>query len=293
MTTRIAIISDVHANLEALEAALEDIAANNVGTILCLGDMVGYNANPGECIDLLRKHDVLCVAGNHDRAVTQQITTDGFGYTAERAIPWTRRQLDADALAYLSALPVCLTIPHTLIAVHGALHPEIGKESVRLDSDERRRLSFQALSAHPSGVRICAFGHTHQAGVFELRDDHVRKLAGERFHLRPDGLYLINPGTIGHPRDSDRRATYLILDPAEMNLSIRRIAYDARIPLAKSQGAGLAPLWSTFPPLAVNIAMRLPKPLRRSLRRGLEALMLIFRKFRPVSGAPSNDAHGV
>lgn len=272
MTMKIAIISDIHANLEALEATLQDIGTNDVGMILCLGDVVGYNTNPGECIDLLKKHNVLCVAGNHDRAVTQQITTEDFGYTAERAISWTRSRLDADAIAYLSALPTSLTIPHTLVAVHGALHPETGQENVRLNSDELRRLSFQALSVHPSGVRICAFGHTHQLAVFEHQGDIIHKMEGDRIRLRPGRLYLINPGTIGEPRGSDKRATYLILDPERAELSTQRVVYDARIPFAKSQKEGLASLGATLPPFAVNIVMRLPKTLRRSLRRGLEAL---------------------
>jgi predicted phosphodiesterase len=271
---RTAIISDIHSNLEALEATLQDIAARHVERVLCLGDVVGYGANPIECIHLLRKHDVLCVAGNHDRAVAQQISTADFGYTAARAVVWTRRRLDADALAYLSGLPTDLTIPDTLVAVHGALHPETGRETVRLDTDERRRLSLDALAEHPSGVRICAFGHTHRLGVYELRDDSLRRLAGGRISLRPDGRYLINPGSVGQPRTSDRRATYLVLDSARSELTSHRVAYDTTIPSAKTRQAGLVPFWTALPRPVIDTVMRLPEPVRRSLRRGLQALRL-------------------
>ncbi|WP_442931900.1 metallophosphoesterase family protein [Microvirga sp. CF3016] len=271
---RTAIISDIHSNLEALEATLQDIAAHNVGCVLCLGDIVGYNANPIECIQLLRKRNVLCVAGNHDRAVAGQITTEGFGYTAARAVAWTRRHLDADALAYLFALPTDLTISKALVAVHGALHPITGRESVRLDTDERRRLSLNALSAHPSGARICAFGHTHRLGIYELRGGVIRELTGDRVFLREDGWYLVNPGTIGQPRTSDRRATYMIFDSAKSELTTHRIVYDTRTPFRKSRKVGLVPIWAAFPRPVVNAMMRLPTPVRTSLRRGLEFLKL-------------------
>ena len=92
----IAIISDIHANLEALEAVLREIRAERIGTIVCLGDIVGYNADPAACIGLLRDAGAICVAGNHDRAVTGQITTEGFNPLAARAVDWTRSRLTAD-----------------------------------------------------------------------------------------------------------------------------------------------------------------------------------------------------
>src|SRR5882724_6328409 len=117
---KLAIISDIHANLEALQATLQRISAQTVDRIVCLGDIVGYNANPEECISLLREFDVLSIAGNHDRAVTGQITTEGFSHTAARAVAWTRRQLSADAIEFLAGLPLKLRIDNHLVAVHGA-----------------------------------------------------------------------------------------------------------------------------------------------------------------------------
>jgi len=269
---RIAIVSDIHANLEALEASLQDLASQNVDRILCLGDVVGYNASPAECIDLLRKNDVLCVAGNHDRAVAGQLSTDEFGYTAEMAVIWTRRQLDIEALGYLSALPTDILIPGALIAVHGALHPIVGRETVRLDTDDRLLLSFEALSAHPSRVHICAYGHTHQLSIHEFQGDGMRKLDGDQILLRRDRLYLVNPGAIGQPRTSDPRATYMILDCERNELSVHRVAYDVTVPFEKSRRAGLVPVWKDFPRPVIETLMRLPEPVRRNIRRGLRAL---------------------
>ncbi len=140
---KLALISDIHANLQALQATLDDIAAQSVDRIVCLGDIVGYNTNPGECIALVRRADCLCVAGNHDRAVSRQITTETFSNTAARAAAWTRERLGKDELAFLVGLPLKAEIAGELIAVHGALHPETGCEIVRLDNDESRGFSFE------------------------------------------------------------------------------------------------------------------------------------------------------
>lgn len=148
----IAVISDIHANLEALEAVLAEIRRERIGTIVCLGDIVGYNADPSECIRRLRNAEAVCIAGNHDRAVTGQITTEGFNPLAARAVDWTRDRLTPDELNWLAALPLKTVIDDRLVAVHGALHPDMGCELVRLNTDEKRLLSFQALAAHPSGV---------------------------------------------------------------------------------------------------------------------------------------------
>ena len=103
---KLALISDIHANLQALQATLDDIAAQSVDRIVCLGDIVGYNTNPGECIALIRRANCLCVAGNHDRAVSRQITTETFSNTAARAAAWTRERLSKDELAFLAGLPL-------------------------------------------------------------------------------------------------------------------------------------------------------------------------------------------
>ena len=167
----------------------------------------------------------MCVAGNHDLAVCGRITTRKFPSTAARAIAWTRQQLSADDLDFLESLPLKANIGNRVIAVHGALHPETGCESVRLDTDKQRQLSFEALMIHPSGARICAYGHTHHAGVYEMRADRVTMHADAHLSLRDDAYYLINPGTIGEPRSAERRATYMILDLERRTVTTRYVDY--------------------------------------------------------------------
>ncbi len=261
--TRVALLADIHANLEALRATLADVSAQRVDRVVCLGDVVGYNTNPAECVAALREHDPLWVAGNHDRAVTGHLGTQGLSDTAARAIAWTRARLPEDARDFLAGLPLQASIPDRLVAVHGALHPAAGCEVVRLDRDERRWLTFEALVAHPSRARICAFGHTHRVEVFEFRDGRMRPLSGDAIALRDDAHYLVNPGTVGEPRTGERRATYLVLDLERGALTVRRVGYDASAAFAKTRRAGLSP------PLSF-----LPVPIRNSLRRGARRLGL-------------------
>jgi hypothetical protein len=143
---------------------------------------------------------------------------------------------------------------------------------VRLDNDERRRLSFEALIRHPSGARVCAFGHTHQLGLFELRNGVVQKLRGDQIFLHEDGWYLINPGTIGQPRTKDHRATYLVLDSRHNKVTTHRVDYAAAIAFTKTRRAGLLPFWALLPePIRASL-LRLPKPVRSTLRSVIRTL---------------------
>jgi predicted phosphodiesterase len=267
---RLAIISDVHANLEALRATLGDIACRRVDQIVCLGDIVGYHSEPETCIALLRQAGALCVAGNHDRAVAGQITTETFSALAARAVAWTRARLSADDLEYLARLPLQASIQDELVMVHGALHPETGCESVRLDSDERRRLSFSALIAHSSRARICAFGHTHHLGIYELRGEQMRMNQGEEVATSGQAYYLVNPGTVGQPRSSEKRATYLVLDATLGVIAVRRVEYDAAVTLAKTQKEGLLPR-----------SHSIPAALRPAVRWGVRGLSRMWYDGRP------------
>jgi len=255
---KLAILSDIHSNLEALRAALDDAAARGADRIICLGDIVGYNTNPNECIGLLREQNAVCIAGNHDRAVTGQISTQGFNAVAARGVAWTRERIGAQERDFLSGMPVKAVFDNTLVMVHGALHPEPGSELVYLDNDEDRRSSFHALAAHPSGARICAFGHTHRAGIFERRGDAMRQLDADEVSLRDDAYYLINPGTVGQPRTADQRASYMLFDTARPRVALRRVEYDAAVPFGKTRRAGLGPQ-PGFP----------PRTFRKSLVRAL------------------------
>jgi predicted phosphodiesterase len=267
---RLALISDVHANLEALQATLVDIDARGVDRIVCLGDIVGYNANPAECIALIRGADALCVAGNHDLAVCGRMPTKNFPATAARAIAWTHRHLSWDDLLFLAGLPLKACIEGGLVAVHGALHPQTECATVRLDSDELRLQSFYALIADPSQAQVGAFGHTHQVGVYEFRASGAVALPCEQtIKLRDDAYYLINPGSVGQPRSKDKRASYMVLDLAQRTVTVHRVSYNAAAARAAARQAGLAPTLAFV-----------PRPLRGAIAGGLRALRLD----RPMRG---------
>jgi predicted phosphodiesterase len=269
---KLALVSDIHANLQALEATLSDIALRSVDRIVCLGDIVGYNTKPAECIALVRRLDALCVAGNHDLAVCGRIQSKGFSKTAARAVAWTHRHLAQHELNFLAGLPLKANIDGQVLAVHGALHRQSDCAIVRLDNDERRMQSFQALVADSSGARICAFGHTHQAGIYELRDGLALSRPEQEIRLRDDAYYLINPGTVGQPRGSDRRASYMVLDLAQRTVRVHRVDYDASVPLAATRKAGLAPALAAV-----------PEPVRGAIAGGLRLLGL-DRPVRQLAG---------
>ncbi len=266
---KLALISDIHANLEALQATLADIASCAVDRIVCLGDIVGYNTKPAECIALVRQAGTLCVAGNHDLAACGRISTEHFGNTAARAIDWTKRRLAQTDLDFLCCLPLKAEIAGQLIAVHGALYPQAGYATARLDNDERRMQSFRALMADRSGARICAFGHTHHAAIYELRHDRTALRAEQAVQLRDDAYYLLNPGSVGAPRSRDRRASYMIVDLDRRMATLRAVAYDDAAAFAATRRAGLAPAFAFIPapvrePLGLTLrALRLGVPLRK------------------------------
>jgi predicted phosphodiesterase len=226
---RLALISDIHANLGALDATLADIARQSVDRIVCLGDIVGYNRDAAECIARVRETHCICVAGNHDLAVCGKITTEHFSKAATRGVIWTQAQLQQSDIDFLASLPSKTVIDGKLIAVHGALHPEENCESVRLDNDDKRLLSFIALMGHPSGARICAFGHTHRAGVYEWHHDRAVVRQEREVQLDSGAFYLINPGTVGEPRTFDRRASYMVVDLAQRTAAHHFVEYDTSL----------------------------------------------------------------
>ncbi|MCW2243938.1 metallophosphoesterase family protein [Azospirillum canadense] len=256
---RLGILSDIHANVEALRAALADMESAGVERIVCLGDIVGYNTDPSACIALLREAGALCIAGNHDRAVTRQIPTDGFSVRAIRAVAWTRKRLSAEEIAWLAALPLKAAVDDQLVVVHGALHVDQGCELVRLNSDDRLRQSAQALLEHPSGARVCAFGHTHRLGVHEYRDGELWKHDRDEVRLRDGSVYLLNPGTVGEPRTAERRATYIVFDTEQRMVSVRRVPYDDAAAFTKTRKAGIEP----------RRLLAIPAPIRSTLQEGL------------------------
>jgi predicted phosphodiesterase len=237
---RYAIISDIHANQEALLAVLAAIAAEGVDKTVCLGDLVGYYANPNECVRLVDAQNIPCIRGNHDAVAAGLRPPLDFTETARHAILWTQTQLMTDTMDHLRQLPVCQVVDNQFVMVHGALHPQ-PNEFVRLNTPEEARESLtQLISGYP-GIHIGFFGHTHHPVVYELQDDQVSSLPCQTIALKSGAYYLVNPGSVGQSRSSDPRAAFLIFDSSRQVFQFHRIRYDWRRSHRKAEQAGLVP----------------------------------------------------
>ena len=227
-----AVISDIHGNLEALEAVLEDVPGGTE-RIYCLGDVIGYGANPNECCELVRSHEAPTISGNHDLAVTD-LSTDlaWFNPIAEAAIEWTREQLTEENADFLRSRPRMMQEEGTLF-VHG---------SVR-DPDEyiingaTARENLDVLKQEYPDVRVCFFGHTHVKAVAPSPDGP----ASDFLDLTSGGPYLVNPGSVGQPRDGDTFASYVLAEdaPEGAQITYRFVEYDVKKAQTKILAAGL------------------------------------------------------
>jgi predicted phosphodiesterase len=240
-----AVISDVHASAEALSAVLAKIEKENVDDILCLGDIVGYGASPNEVVRMLRSSGAKCIAGNHDRAAVGAKDPSNFGRTAKRAIGWTQRVLSDDSRAFLASLPMTLEHGGRVLLFHGALHPA-PNDDLHLSNLVRIQKTMTALRLGGYGVQVGLFGHTHWPGVWRERDGDFGVASGETVQIDDGAHYLVNPGSVGQPRDGDERASFAILDTGEQTLRFVRVEYDRTLAMAKAARAGLVDRPSTL-----------------------------------------------
>jgi diadenosine tetraphosphatase ApaH/serine/threonine PP2A family protein phosphatase len=226
---RYALLSDIHGNLEALRAVLADAAAD---TLLCLGDIVGYGADPGPCIDLVAERATAIVGGNHDRVVAGLMDLAWFNRAARAAAEWTRRRLDADHRAYLAALPLLAEVEDATLAHASPSRPD---EWDYLVSAEDGYAAFAAFT-----TRLCFVGHSHRPGVWSLGSSGPVHASGNvDIMLEAGRRYIVNVGSVGQPRDRDPRAAYAVWDTEARRISIRRIHYDLARTRTKIVEAGL------------------------------------------------------
>ena len=227
---RFAILSDIHANLEALEAVLADARAQDCTHFVCLGDVVGYNANPSECVKIIQDLECPVVKGNHDEQASMITSTEGFNELAEEAIDWTRAQLSADDKAWLADLRLTRQVRDFTI-VHATLDTPGQWGYVFNDLDAIASFTYQHTS-------LCFFGHTHWPTAF-VRDDNVRRITVGQIVLSAGKKYFINAGSVGQPRDRDWRAAYCILHTDRQVVEQRRVKYDLETAQKKIRAAGL------------------------------------------------------
>jgi diadenosine tetraphosphatase ApaH/serine/threonine PP2A family protein phosphatase len=219
---RILLISDVHANLTALEAVISD--AGQFEQIWCLGDVVGYGPEPNECIRRLREYDLVCLAGNHDLAVAGKMPLWDFTQSAREVIFWTRHWLSPAHLDWLGSLPATpLSVGHGITLVHGSPRDPIWEYIVARET-AKDNLPFIETP-------ICLNGHSHIPIVFRKPWDGLKILeeplpVNSPFRLTPYDQVFINPGSVGQPRDEDPRAAYAIVDLEARTLTHHRVPYD-------------------------------------------------------------------
>lgn len=221
---RYAVIADIHANLEAFEVVLADTKEQNCTHYCCLGDVVGYNANPKECLDIVRSMGMPCVKGNHDEYCSTEDDLEGFNPHAAEAVNWTRKQLGAEDRKWLRDLKYV-----RLVASFTIVH-------ATLDGPQRWGYVFDRLAAAASftyqNTSVCFFGHTHVPVAF-VRDSAVRGGTYSKFKVEAGKKYFVNVGAVGQPRDGNPKAGYVVYDMNEGTIELRRLDYD--IPKAQKK----------------------------------------------------------
>jgi len=227
---RFAIFSDVHSNLEALEAVLADARDNKCTHFVCLGDVVGYNANPHECLDCIREMDCPIVKGNHDEQASMVESSRDFNEMAEAAIQWTRDHLSDADKEWLRALKLQRQVRDFTI-VHATLDTPAQWGYVFNNLDAAASFTYQHTT-------VCFFGHTHVPMVF-TRGQNVRQERKEHIRIEPGRKYFINVGSVGQPRDGNWRAAYCIYDIANNLVELLRVKYDLATAQKKITKAGL------------------------------------------------------
>jgi diadenosine tetraphosphatase ApaH/serine/threonine PP2A family protein phosphatase len=218
----IGIISDIHGNLEALEAALKSLERHQIEKIYCLGDVVGYGANPGECLELVRQQSEIILMGNHDAAVAGQESLEYFNERAQAAVIWTKRVITAEQLEVLRGLPMEATL-EDIHFVHSAPQQPRAWDYIFSPYDARAQFAFVR-------GRVCFVGHSHVPGLY--RELGLEKGGG---HERS----IINVGSVGQPRDGDPRLCYVIYDSEAHQTQFIREEYDIESAAAKILEAGL------------------------------------------------------
>jgi diadenosine tetraphosphatase ApaH/serine/threonine PP2A family protein phosphatase len=230
---KIGIVSDLHANGDAFDAVLENAGVEGVEAWWCLGDIVGYGAEPDKVVDAVRAIGAVCVAGNHDQAAASLISTRLFNKNAALAARWTGEHLNADNMAWLAGLP--------LVEVQGDVRLVHATPSAPDEWNYCMRVEDAALELRSFPETMCMIGHSHYPGVFEQDGDDIRYTRAHELRLREGRRYLVNVGSVGQPRDGDPRSAYLIYDTESGLLRHVRVAYDVEAAQAKIVAAGLPP----------------------------------------------------
>lgn len=227
---RIALFGDIHANLEALEVVLADAASQGANQYVCLGDIVGYNADPAACLERVRQIGCPTVKGNHDEDASGNHSLDTMNPIAAAALEWTREQLSEEQREWLKRLRMVRQVEDFTI-VHSTLDQPSHWNYVTNRFDAMANFSYQF-------TQVCFHGHTHVPRVY-VKNSRVSEAPAELVAIEPGSRYFINIGSVGQPRDGDWRASYVIYDTDDKVLAFRRLEYDIETTQRKILAAGL------------------------------------------------------
>jgi len=230
---RYAFLGDIHGNIEALEAVLAAIKAEQVDKIVCLGDVVGYGAEPVRCIEIIRALGCDVIAGNHDWAAVGKVSIDAFNAYAKAAAIWTREQLTQEHKDWILTLPLTMTYEHCAVA-HGTFHQPEAFNYIQTVFDAQQ--SFEALKK--LNARLGFLGHSHVPVGFFDTDPITYTLDGE-IPMDEELAIMVNAGSVGQPRDENNKASFAVLDTEAKVANIRRVEYDIDAAANKIRAAGL------------------------------------------------------
>ncbi|MEO0075392.1 MAG: metallophosphoesterase family protein [candidate division WOR-3 bacterium] len=230
---RIAVFSDVHANLEALQETLAFLEKEKIEKFFIVGDLIGYGANPNECIDLIRQLDCEIVAGNHDYGVLGKTDINLFNAMAKQAIQWTTQQMSKISLDYLANLQLVQKKENWCL-VHATLESPASWQYVFDNTDALNQFAYFK-------EWICFIGHSHLPTIFELQEQNqsINEIRATNYRLKDNCRYLVNVGSIGQPRDGDNRACLVIWDRGKSELEYIRLEYNIKSAQEKIIKAGL------------------------------------------------------
>ncbi len=228
---RIAIISDIHGNLEALQSILEHIKSQDINEIVCLGDVIGYGANPNECTDIIKETCKVVIAGNHDFAATGKTDISFFNPYAKQAVLWTKNVLTAASFEYISNLPFHEYVNERIYVHATPLRPENWGYIMS---------NFEALKEFGYfSQKVCFVGHSHFPIIIEFQDGKCQFVRNSEITLQDEKRYIINVGSVGQPRDGNVRACYIIYNIEAKHIQYHRVEYDIATTQKKIRDAGL------------------------------------------------------
>jgi predicted phosphodiesterase len=251
------VVADIHGNREALVAALARLAGRHVDRIVCLGDVVGFNADPDECVQMVRQRCAVTIAGNHDLISLRQLGFKRCSNKAEYSLRRTRKAISRESLHWLSSLPPCTTLEDGVVLVHGGVRDV--QQYMVTPALVRDNAAF--LEEDFPGARVCFFGHSHEQKVYEVNAGAVQEIpAHGKVFLRKENPYFINPGSVDASRKRSRKfAECAVFDSCDWSVEFLSVPYDSAATEAKAAvfGYRIPPLTDRYYTLKRRIASKL------------------------------------